>query len=354
VKTCNSCHKIDKGLSVCGSCKKVYYCSVECQKLDWKQHKAACKESCRRMDISVIHVERDVNAEPAASEYPIEVGAYVYLTGLVERDDYDQDDFDHCHSYNGERGVLLGYDKSSGRWEIEIDTKEPVEILSVHPSNVCVEEPPAQRDHSGRIILKRNEGGFADQIYWPYVEANERRKREGWKPFPDDPNPPEGSPSFSIHTWTRAEEDAISGALRRLANSVAPKNPNEDDDDNSSDEDPVDSEGYTILGDGESRGRLAAPSDYVDGWPADLICGEHKYCGPHYGCCLPAIYGRNRDQCICEFCFCGYIYKHECSCSAKCWGLCSTMGWDELIRTVHLPSTKKAVAQAATRVAPNY
>jgi hypothetical protein len=61
VKTCNSCHKIDKGLSVCGSCKKVYYCSVECQKLDWKQHKAACKESCRRMDIGVIHVERDVN-----------------------------------------------------------------------------------------------------------------------------------------------------------------------------------------------------------------------------------------------------------------------------------------------------
>jgi hypothetical protein len=327
VKTCNSCHKPDdKGLSVCGSCKQVYYCSVECQKSDWKQHKAACKESRRRMDISVIHVERDVNAEPAASAYPIEVGAYAQLTGLVERDDYDEDDIDHSHSYNHERGVLLGYDKSSGRWEIEIVTKDDVEILSVHPSNVCVKEPPVKRDDSGRIILKRNKGGFAEQGHWPHVEANERRKREGWEPFPDIPHPPKGSVTFTTHEWTRQEEDAISGALTRLANSAAPRN----------------------------RGRLAAPSDYVDGWPSDRICGEGKYCGPHYACYHPAVYGRKRDQCICEFCVCGYIYKGECRCSAQCWALCSTMGWDELMRTVHLPSRKKAVVQAATRVLPDY
>jgi hypothetical protein len=113
VKTCNSCHKRDKRLSFCGSCKQVYYCSAECQKSDWKQHKAAGKERCRRS--SVIRVERDVNAEPAASTYPTEVGAFAMLKGLVERDDYDEDDPDHCHSYNCESGVLLGYDKSSGR-----------------------------------------------------------------------------------------------------------------------------------------------------------------------------------------------------------------------------------------------
>jgi hypothetical protein len=266
-----------------------------------------------------------MNAEPAASAYPIEVGAYAQLTGLVERDDYDEDDINHCQTYNHERGVLLGYDKSAGRWEIETVTKKTVEILSVHPSNVCVKEPPAQRDDSGRIILKRNEGGFADQSHWTYVEANERKNREGWEPFPNIPNPPEGSPSFTTHTWTTAEEEAISAALTRLANS---KCPNTDDDDNSSDEDTEDSDGYTELG-VDKRDRLPADSVYVYGWPADLICGEGKYHGPHYGCCLPAIYGRNRDQCICEFCFCGYIYKHECLCSAMCWGLCSTMGWDE-------------------------
>jgi hypothetical protein len=313
VKTCNSCHKPDdQGLSVCGSCKQVYYCSVECQKSDWKQHKAACKESRRRMDISVIHVERDVNAEPAASAYPIEVGAFAQLTGLVERDDYDEDDIDHSDSYNRELGVLLGYDKSSGRWEIEIVSMvDTVVILSVHPSNVCVEEPPAQRDDSGRIILKRDAGGFATQRHWPNVEANERMKRDGWK---------------QAGKWTIEEKDAISSAIRRLANSAAPK----------------------------TRGRLAAPSDYVDGWPSDLICGEGKYCGPHFGCCLPAVYGRNHDQCMCEFCFCGYITKHECFCSAECWALCSTMGWDELMRTAQLPSTRKAVAKAAARVLPDY
>ena len=60
------------------------------------------------MDIGVIHVERDVNAEPAVSAHPIELGAFAQLTGLAERDDYDEDDPDHCHSYNRERGACLG------------------------------------------------------------------------------------------------------------------------------------------------------------------------------------------------------------------------------------------------------
>eukprot|EP00798_Chlamydomonas_sp_ICE-L_P000008 gene8-12816_t len=32
-----------KGLQVCAACRSVSYCSRECQKSDWKQHKAACK-----------------------------------------------------------------------------------------------------------------------------------------------------------------------------------------------------------------------------------------------------------------------------------------------------------------------
>ncbi|KAL6301392.1 hypothetical protein BKA93DRAFT_738905, partial [Sparassis latifolia] len=30
-------------LKRCGACKKTYYCSPECQKEDWKQHKKDCK-----------------------------------------------------------------------------------------------------------------------------------------------------------------------------------------------------------------------------------------------------------------------------------------------------------------------
>ncbi|XP_063708582.1 zinc finger MYND domain-containing protein 10 homolog [Culicoides brevitarsis] len=37
---CNSCMK--EAQKKCGRCQKVYYCSVECQKLDWKVHRKGC------------------------------------------------------------------------------------------------------------------------------------------------------------------------------------------------------------------------------------------------------------------------------------------------------------------------
>jgi hypothetical protein len=44
---CMHCRKPDKiegrNLFKCGACKQVYYCSKECQRADWKNHKEACK-----------------------------------------------------------------------------------------------------------------------------------------------------------------------------------------------------------------------------------------------------------------------------------------------------------------------
>lgn len=41
---CKSCGK-STGLSRCGRCKKVHYCSPDCQKKDWKDHKGICAKA---------------------------------------------------------------------------------------------------------------------------------------------------------------------------------------------------------------------------------------------------------------------------------------------------------------------
>eukprot|EP01083_Nonionella_stella_P157574 511701_1 len=41
----SSCAKCNKAgaTAVCGACKCTYYCSRDCQRKDWKQHKRICK-----------------------------------------------------------------------------------------------------------------------------------------------------------------------------------------------------------------------------------------------------------------------------------------------------------------------
>lgn len=39
---CRACNAMGPKLLKCSRCKGVYYCSVECQKVDWKDHKTLC------------------------------------------------------------------------------------------------------------------------------------------------------------------------------------------------------------------------------------------------------------------------------------------------------------------------
>ena len=40
-KTCSACGKPD-ALKICGRCRNQPYCSLECQRSDWRRHKANC------------------------------------------------------------------------------------------------------------------------------------------------------------------------------------------------------------------------------------------------------------------------------------------------------------------------
>ena len=42
---CSNCNKIGEGFQKCGGCKRLAYCSKECQKNDWKKHKTDCKKN---------------------------------------------------------------------------------------------------------------------------------------------------------------------------------------------------------------------------------------------------------------------------------------------------------------------
>jgi len=43
--TCSTCKKadVDSSFKKCGGCKKVYYCSSECNKVAWEEHKKVCR-----------------------------------------------------------------------------------------------------------------------------------------------------------------------------------------------------------------------------------------------------------------------------------------------------------------------
>lgn len=42
MKSCKVCSKTDKNMEVCSACKSARYCSINCQRSDWKSHKKEC------------------------------------------------------------------------------------------------------------------------------------------------------------------------------------------------------------------------------------------------------------------------------------------------------------------------
>ena len=59
VRACDGCHRAGAAtMQYCGSCRNAAYCNVECQRSDWKRHKADCSHmnSQRRIAKSPFHL----------------------------------------------------------------------------------------------------------------------------------------------------------------------------------------------------------------------------------------------------------------------------------------------------------
>eukprot|EP00931_Biecheleriopsis_adriatica_P077374 TRINITY_DN50958_c0_g1_i1.p1 TRINITY_DN50958_c0_g1~~TRINITY_DN50958_c0_g1_i1.p1 ORF type:complete len:667 (-),score=93.42 TRINITY_DN50958_c0_g1_i1:153-2099(-) len=46
-RKCNQCNATSRTLNTCAGCKRAWYCSQECQRLAWSQHKTDCRKSGR-------------------------------------------------------------------------------------------------------------------------------------------------------------------------------------------------------------------------------------------------------------------------------------------------------------------
>ncbi|KAJ6254008.1 ankyrin repeat-containing protein [Anaeramoeba flamelloides] len=89
-RKCNVCNKT-KGLSICTSCKEVYYCGKECQRKDWKNHKEKCLKEGEKKEKGKEKEKKNNNELFQDDDDPDD-----------SDDDSDDDDYDYDDDYDSE------------------------------------------------------------------------------------------------------------------------------------------------------------------------------------------------------------------------------------------------------------
>ncbi|KAL0482262.1 hypothetical protein AKO1_011148 [Acrasis kona] len=74
---CSNCHKPD-AQEICGACRKVAYCSAQCQREDWPNHKSVCKPKKRKLAPG--EVENETASNIVGFLLLIIFGYIVYIT----------------------------------------------------------------------------------------------------------------------------------------------------------------------------------------------------------------------------------------------------------------------------------
>jgi hypothetical protein len=57
---CSMCFSIGSKYKVCGECKNVYYCSRNCQRSDWIDHRSRCGNTLLKAVVHVVQFDDDI------------------------------------------------------------------------------------------------------------------------------------------------------------------------------------------------------------------------------------------------------------------------------------------------------
>jgi len=144
---CASCGVQAEKLLICGQCRAVHYCSAECQRSAWKEHKKSCSRSVRqKTECGPVRdwAAEDAGAGPSAmhvdeSDFALSIGSRVYLHGLKTAETEPL-----RRALDGRRGVIESR-AADGRWVVKLDVFEghfdfdkeaASSLLAFRPENV--------------------------------------------------------------------------------------------------------------------------------------------------------------------------------------------------------------------------
>ena len=199
-KTCAKCHKTqaDKPLKRCAKCQNQWYCNRDCQKADWKAHKAFCASSQQSNAHKTPQATTNFDAMPkVAGDFFKGICPDNYLHQFSEKDAFRQlvdcyrmrveDDYtfagDTRGLYNDDdpladfqefldlaetrSGILPSWWSDGKRWECEekaMDTEEWSDLHSAVEKHDIIE-------HYGDNTMPMKLRLLAEKIYGKKIEG---------------------------------------------------------------------------------------------------------------------------------------------------------------------------------------